>query len=464
MAKLLEKRREKLESAVSTFSQADSRLTEINSRLNILKDLERSMEGFGYAVKHIMNAVRQGRISGVCGTVAQLVGVKSEYSVAVETALGGALQNIVVENEDSAKRGIRLLKESKAGRATFLPITSVKGTRLENDRLENEDGFVALGCDIVTYDKKYEGIVRSLLGRICIAEDIDSASRIARTYGYKFRIVTLDGQVVNAGGSYTGGSVSKSTGILTRKNEINDLEAKRGRLEDERSQAADEKEKLTNEVNKMAADIEGVKEKLTALNGDCIRLEAEIKRVSGLAEGYEKQIADSVEEEKKLREKGEQADRDLDKTLKDTAEVDRKIIDKEAELAGSQEEQEKLKARRNEISGELSELRIKGAELAKDTEACKESISNLEKTITDRDSDGGRLTLDIENEKEKIKGKRNDIEFIRQRIKDSEALAVKLKDDMEEARKKQREHSDSAEKLRASQKTSLTKRKLLRHS
>ena len=461
MAKLLEKRREKLESAVSTFSQADSRLTEINSRLNILKDLERSMEGFGYAVKHIMNAVRQGRISGVCGTVAQLVGVKSEYSVAVETALGGALQNIVVENEDSAKRGIRLLKESKAGRATFLPITSVKGTRLENDRLENEDGFVALGCDIVTYDKKYEGIVRSLLGRICIAEDIDSASRIARTYGYKFRIVTLDGQVVNAGGSYTGGSVSKSTGILTRKNEINDLEAKRGRLEDERSQAADEKEKLTNEVNKMAADIEGVKEKLTALNGDCIRLEAEIKRVSGLAEGYEKQIADSVEEEKKLREKGEQADRDLDKTLKDTAEVDRKILDKEAELAGSQEEQEKLKARRNEISGELSELRIKGAELAKDTEACKESISNLEKTITDRDSDGGRLTLDIENEKEKIKGKRNDIEFIRQRIKDSEALAVKLKDDMEEARRKQREHSDSAEKLRASQKNKLDEKETL---
>ena len=138
---------------MSAFAQADSKLTEINSRLNILRDLERSMEGFGYSVKHIMNAVKQGRISGVCGTVAQLVGVDSEYSVAVETALGGALQNIVVDNEEAAKRGIRLLKESKAGRATFLPITSVKGSRLENDRLENEDGFVALGCDIVTYDE-----------------------------------------------------------------------------------------------------------------------------------------------------------------------------------------------------------------------------------------------------------------------------------------------------------------------
>ncbi|WP_295152924.1 chromosome segregation protein SMC [uncultured Ruminococcus sp.] len=461
MTKLLEKRREKLESAVNAFTQADSRLTEINSRLNILKDLERSMEGFGYAVKHIMTAVKQGRINGVCGTVAQLVGVKSEYSVAVETALGGALQNIVVENEDAAKRGIRLLKESKAGRATFLPITSVKGTRLENDRLENEDGFVALGCDIVTYDKKYEGIVRSLLGRICIAEDIDAASRIAKAYGYKFRIVTLDGQVVNAGGSYTGGSVSKSTGILTRKNEINDLESKRKKSEEERTRAAEEKEKLTNEANKLSADIEGAKEKLSAINGDCIRLEAEIKRVDGLADGYGKALTESGEEEKRLREKGEQADKELDKTLKETAEVDKQILEKEAELAGSQEEQEKLKSRRNEISTELSELRVKGAELAKDAAACKESITNLEKTITDRDSDGGRLALDIENEKEKIKGKQADIEFIRKKIKDSESEAERLKNEAEKERRKQRELSDSAEKLRASQKSKLDEKETL---
>ncbi|MBQ8965130.1 chromosome segregation protein SMC [Ruminococcus sp.] len=461
MTRLLEKRREKLGAAVNAFSQAESRLTETVSRLNILKDLERSMEGFGYSVKHIMNAVKQGRISGVCGTVAQLVGVESSYSVAVETALGGALQNIVVENEDSAKRGIRLLKESKAGRATFLPITSVKGQRLDDRSLENEEGFVALGCDIVTYDKKYEGIVRSLLGRICIAEDIDSASRIARAHGYKFRIVTLDGQVVNAGGSYTGGSVSKSTGILTRKNEINDLEAKKQKLEADKAQAGDEKEKLRNEANKLAADIEGVKENLNQLGGDILRLELEIKRVTELSAGYEKSLEDSGEEEKKLREKAVQADKELDKTLKDTAEVDKRIFEKEAELNDSRGEQERLKTRRSEISTELSELRIKGAETAKDIENCKESIASLEKTITERDSDGGRLALDIENEKEKIKGKQADIEFIRQKIKDSGAEAEKLKAELEDQRRKQREFSESAEKLRAAQKNKLDEKENL---
>ena len=461
MTKLLEKRREKLDSAVDRFAKAESALTETVSRLNILKDLERSMEGFGYSVKHIMNATRQGRISGVCGTVAQLVGVEKEYSVAVETALGGALQNIVVENEDSAKRGIRLLKEGKAGRATFLPITSVKGTRLENDRLENEDGFVALGCDIVTYDKKYEGIVRNLLGRICIAEDIDAASRIARNYGYKFRIVTLDGQVVNAGGSYTGGSVSKSTGILTRKNEINDLEEKRVKLETDRAEAAGEKERLSNEANKLSADIEGVKESINSLNADCLRIEMEIKRVSGLKEACEKTLADSTSRENELREKAAQADADLDKTLKDEAEVDKKILEKEAELTTSQSEQERLKTRRGEISAELSELRIKGAETAKDIESCKDSIAQLEKTITDRDSDSGKLTLDIENEKEKIKGKRADIEFIRQKIANSGTEAESLKTQLEEERRKQRGYSDSAEKLRASQKNKLDEKENL---
>ena len=149
-------------------------------------------------------------------------------------------------------------------------MTSVKGTRLDDARLKNEDGFVALGCDIVKYDKRYEGIVRYLLGRICIAEDIDAASRIAKNNGYKFRIVTPDGQVVNAGGSYTGGSTSKSTGILTRKNEIEKLERSKAQLEEQSAKAFEEKEKYQNEANKLAADIEGIKEQLGILGEEYI--------------------------------------------------------------------------------------------------------------------------------------------------------------------------------------------------
>ena len=461
MTKLLEKRRERLEAAEQEYSQAQSRLTETVSRLGILGDLERSMEGFGYSVKHIMNAVKQGRISGVCGTVAQLISVEAEYSVAVETALGGALQNIVTETEDSAKRGIKLLKEAKAGRATFLPMTSVKGTRLDDTRLKNEDGFVALGCDIVKYDKRYEGIVRYLLGRICIAEDIDAASRIAKNNGYKFRIVTPDGQVVNAGGSYTGGSTSKSTGILTRKNEIEKLERSKAQLEEQSAKAFEEKEKYQNEANKLAADIEGVKEQLGILGEECIRAELEIKRVSEFAKGYEERLADSEEAEKKLREKLAQADKELDEALKAEAETDKLIKENESLLSDSVEEQDKLKAKRDEISTQLSQMRVANAETGKDIQACRESIATLEKTITDREGDGGRLTLDIAAEEEKIKEKRDEIERIRQKIADSGVLAEKLAKQLEEKRRQQHEYGDSAEKLRAAQRSKLEEKETL---
>lgn len=245
--KLFESRTEKLRAAEEKFLQNDIALKGIVQKLGLLRDLENSMEGFAYSVKHVLQASKQGRISGVCGSVAQLVSVKPEYSVALETALGGALQNIIVENEDAAKRGIRLLKESKAGRATFLPLTSVKGQRLA-DPPESEEGFVALACDLAEFDQRFAGVINSLLGRVCVAENIDLATVIAKKYGYRFRIVTLDGQIINSGGSFTGGSVSKNTGILTRKNEIDVLEKQREKAQSENDRLKQEKERLSQEA------------------------------------------------------------------------------------------------------------------------------------------------------------------------------------------------------------------------
>ena len=150
--KLLEVKNSKLRTVAENFTKTDISLREIQGKLRILNDLERSMEGFAYSVKHIINAANQGRISGVYGSVAQLISVEGEYSAAIETALGGSLQNIIVENEESAKRGIKLLKENKAGRATFLPLTSYKGKRMESYAIEKEQGFVAIACDLVKYD------------------------------------------------------------------------------------------------------------------------------------------------------------------------------------------------------------------------------------------------------------------------------------------------------------------------
>ena len=223
LEKLYSSRRDGFEQAKAEFEKALYELKDKQQRRKILTDLENNMEGFAGSVKQVLKASRQGRLGGVFGTVAQNIGVAPEYAVAVETALGGAMQNIIVENEDIAKRCIRFLKEQHGGRATFLPITSVKGRELNEQGLENCEGFIANASRIVTYDPKFSGIIASLLGRIVIAEDIDTATVIAKKYGYKFRIVTLDGQVINAGGSFTGGSL-RSQRSHYKKNEIDTLD------------------------------------------------------------------------------------------------------------------------------------------------------------------------------------------------------------------------------------------------
>ncbi|MDE7226333.1 MAG: chromosome segregation protein SMC, partial [Ruminococcus sp.] len=197
--------RNSFEQTKEEFERSLYELKNVQQRRKILVELENSMEGFAGSVKQILKASRQGRLTGIYGTVAQNISVEPKFALAVETSLGGAVQNIIVENEECAKCGIRFLKEQKGGRATFLPVTSVRGHELHENGLENCSGFISIASDIAGYDPKFRGIIVSLLGRTVIAEDIDSATLIAKKYGYKFRIVTLDGQAINAGGAFTGG-------------------------------------------------------------------------------------------------------------------------------------------------------------------------------------------------------------------------------------------------------------------
>ncbi|MBQ3094534.1 MAG: chromosome segregation protein SMC, partial [Clostridia bacterium] len=170
-------------------------------RIRLLEEMERSMAGFHDSVKAVMKQSARGALRGIHGPVSQLLSADADYALAIETALGAAAQNLVCDTENDAKRGIAYLKETKGGRATFLPLDTIKGRELEEKGLDEEDGFCGIASALVSCDKRYDGIARNLLGRTAVAEDLDSAVRIARTYHYRFRVVTLDGQVVNAGGS-----------------------------------------------------------------------------------------------------------------------------------------------------------------------------------------------------------------------------------------------------------------------
>ena len=418
LERLYKSRRDGFEQAKNDFERALYDLKDKQQRRKILTDLENNMEGFAGSVKQVLKASKQGRIGGVFGTVAQNIGVEPQYAVAIETALGGAMQNIIVENEDIAKRCIRFLKEQKGGRATFLPITSVKGYELREQGLENCEGFVANANKIVTYDPKFSGIIASLLGRIVIAEDIDTATLIAKKYGYKFRIVTLDGQVINAGGSFTGGSAQRSGGIITRKNEIDTLDAEIEKLAAERDTLREKAEKLRAESEKLRYDTEAAKEEQAQCEAERVRIGAELTSVISLAEQLRTQSADSdrvtAETEQRI-EAAKQSIADSEKALADT---EAEIKSAEEKLAQGQDIREKLRLQREELSDRLSELKIKGMELAKDLQAQELEISRIDRREEELKYGAHQFEEEIFRQREIIAQKETEIAELKQKLAD----------------------------------------------
>jgi len=195
-----------------------------SSRIQLLREMEKEYEGHSRAVKTVMRESGRGGLRGIHGTLSSLLRADDKCAVAVEIALGAALQNIVTDREEDAKTAIEFLRRQDAGRATFLPLSAIRGRSLEERGLENEPGFVELASELVTFESRYGDIVRNLLGRTVVVDTLDAAIGLARRRGHRFRIVTLDGQVVAPGGAMTGGSAGKNVGVLSRKNEIDRLE------------------------------------------------------------------------------------------------------------------------------------------------------------------------------------------------------------------------------------------------
>ena len=228
---LIAENKEKKFASLREKSEKDKREYHAKSdRLGMLTAMAKDMEGFSRAVKIVMDAGKKGVLPNVHGTVAQLIRTDDEYGTAIEIALGGSLQNIVVDSEEDGKKAIGYLKSRDGGRATFLPITAVTGREM-NDTYSKEAGYVGPAYKLVEYDDKYDGIIKNLLGNTLVVDNIDNAIRISRKYKGKARLVTLDGQIISQSGSMTGGSLNKNTGILARANEAEKLKEELDHME-----------------------------------------------------------------------------------------------------------------------------------------------------------------------------------------------------------------------------------------
>ena len=240
----------------------------------VLDRMDKMLDGYPGSVKAVMN---ESSLSGICGPVSRILTVSGEYVTAIETALGAAVSNIVVENEYSAKEAIRFLKRTGGGRATFLPLTSMTSKIVEEKGLTREKGYVGIACDLVSFEEKYRVIAENLLGRTIVAENIDDASDIAKKYSYRFRIVTLDGQIINSGGSFTGGSAASRTGVMSRNADIAALEesisALGARMKEIKSEISEVEEECQNSIEY----IEGLKNDLSNADSGLYRSENDIK-------------------------------------------------------------------------------------------------------------------------------------------------------------------------------------------
>ena len=266
---------EKADEAKKAYDAAAARDREYEQKIRVLTGMLNSMEGFSHSVRELMKQAKSGALRGVHGVLGSLIQVNRAYTTAVETALGAAMQNIVVDNEGSAKAGIAWLKKTGAGRATFLPLTSVKDRGRLTENLQGMDGFVGIAADLVKTDPRYRPIVNSFLSRTAVTEDIDSAIRMAKQFGYRFRIVTLDGQLCNQGGSMTGGSLVKGAGLLSRAGEIEQLRQARATLQDRLKTLEADCEKKQSDLAVAAAETDSVDAELKTAEETVLRLQYE---------------------------------------------------------------------------------------------------------------------------------------------------------------------------------------------
>lgn len=242
-------------------------LKNTDSRIAMLSAMEKEYEGFAGAVKTVMREARHGALRGVHGTVAELISTEQRCALAVETALGAAIQNVVVDSQSDGRAAIELLKRRDAGRATFLPLDTIRGGRLE--RIPSEDeGCVGLAADLVRCDSKYDSIIENLLGRTVVAETLQDAIAISRRSGNRLRIVTLDGQLIHSGGSMTGGSAARGTGILSRRSELEQLQNQRGAVAKARDELLRRSDELKRALQSKQYELDMAGEDLTAVRSE----------------------------------------------------------------------------------------------------------------------------------------------------------------------------------------------------
>lgn len=353
------------------------------SRVRTLKEMEQNLEGYNRSVKQVLQACRESQEfgKGIHGALAQLIRVDKKYEAAIEMTLGSALQNIVTESEEAAKKAIEYLKSNKLGRATFLPISSVNGKSFDASmlsRINRSEGFCGVASDLVEFNPKYGGIMGSLLGRVVVTDNLDNAIRMARAFGYSFRIVTLEGDILSTGGSMSGGSLeNRGPGILSRSREITELETELQNLK--ASDVALEKDigLLTEDIGQIVSEISSIDNAIK--NNELVKIRDE----SHLAQ-VEENIKRILARMDMLKQEKEQLDRQLndisqemDKYQQELQSIELEISEARKTVAEFQDKHKEDQSVRDALHADITDFKISVNSIKESMESVKENSDRL---------------------------------------------------------------------------------------
>lgn len=436
--KLLEAKRAKFEKIEEEQRQATVRCETVRHRMETLHDMEKHMEGFSGSVKSISDRAKAGVIRGVIGTVAELITVHPKYTVAAETALGAALQNVVVNDEESAKQAIGLLKREGLGRATFLPLTSIKGRSIKENGVDKCEGFEGFGTDIVEFEPKYSEVFSQLLGGTVIATDLNKGTAIAKKYGYRFKIVTLDGQVINAGGSFTGGSQSRNSGILSRKNEIEKLENELASLEAKAQELTASAAEMRTSLAESQTEYDAMKAEQTALREDILKAEGEVNLYESALEA-ERQVFENISAERESSaDYYSKLETRISETKKSIERADKEVTELRAELAKRSEGKSGIDNKREEMTATVNSYKLKISEADITASAEQSRINDTKARIVELGDTKDRYEAELRELSEKSissEGKSQDISStiseLRMKAEESRRKADSMLDDRE---------------------------------
>ena len=433
-------RSKRAEELAEKVQKMNSELDSTKAKARVFRAMEQDFEGYQKSVRMVMQEAKRGALKNIHGPISQLIRTEDEYAVAIEIALGGAMQQIVVGNEQDGKAAISFLKRTGGGRATFLPLTAIRGRTLDEKGLENCPGFVGIATELVSFDKLYKDVMENLLGRIVITETIDQAISMAKKYNNRFKIVTLDGQVLNAGGSMTGGSVSREAGILSRANELERLTKLEKELTDKLQSLEQEYQEARRAADQVEFQLTAAREQLSEQEKQALTADGQVKQhqiwMQAISEAYNaaRQEMDALERRRNLDNEQMAGIRGQIRVFTDQLEQTRQQL---SMLEGSQVDAEEQVAK---ITDQISTLRTEMAAMEAERTTALSHIADLRILATAAQGDREKKLQDIELIRQDNVRLQGEIQQLQARQKDNDQKTDEIRGAMKAA---QQQYADT---------------------